>query len=130
MKLIARHCYLFLLLIIPFLSTAQSNFRPGTVQLIDGTTISGYVRINNWENTPNRIAFKLGREKATNFYSPQEISSFEVEGYQYTSALVEVETSPSSLNLLEDNPTLNIAQKHIFIQHILEKDHLNHTMPY
>lgn len=130
MKLLARLCYLFLLLVIPFFSTAQSNFRSGTVQLIDGTTISGYIRINNWNTTPLKIAFKQNRGNAATSYSPNELLGFEAEGYVYQSALVDVEISPSNSSYLDYSSTLKVASKHIFLQQIQGGDkplYLNRT---
>lgn len=122
MKPLARLCYLSLLLSLPLISAAQSNFRPGTITLTDGTSISGYVRVNNWNTTPLKLAFKQERGNAPTTYSPNELLGFEAEGYLYQSALVNVEVSPSDLKSLDYSSSLDIVLKHIFIQQILGGD--------
>ena len=99
-----KYCYalLFLLIICPFLSSAQNNYKPGYVVTLKGDTVHGFVEYKNWGNNPEKINFKKEFQtiKAES-YSKQDIMSFAAKGYPtYRLFAVAVSLAPVANNSL------------------------------
>jgi len=72
--------------LLPFLSLAQSNYKPGYVVNLKGDTLRGFIDYREWSNNPNAISFKHQVSDASGTkYTPADISSFNInsiEAYQ------------------------------------------------
>ncbi|MFB9843461.1 hypothetical protein [Mucilaginibacter ginsenosidivorans] len=80
-----RKLYLLFLvgLLIPFLSNAQSNYKPGYVVTPQGDTIKGFIDYREWDMTPDTIHFKktIGDNNFVE-YGPNNITFFNVDGLE------------------------------------------------
>lgn len=72
--------YLFILLILlPALLFAQSNYKPGYIITLQDDTVRGFVAFKGW-NTPEKINFKNYADAAVEIYKPTNINGFGVKG--------------------------------------------------
>jgi len=72
---------LFLMLVLPLFTTAQSNYRPGYVVTTKGDTVKGFIDYQTWDNNPSSISFKstaTDREKRA--FSIRDMTSFSIDG--------------------------------------------------
>ncbi|MGZ3814058.1 MAG: hypothetical protein ACXVJN_20060, partial [Mucilaginibacter sp.] len=56
MRVLYKLSVLFFLL--PLISVAQSNYKPGYVVTLKGDTIHGFINYREWNKNPRQIAFK------------------------------------------------------------------------
>ena len=75
-----KHFYTLLLAIflLPAISFAQSNFKPGYVVTTRGDTIKGFVDYREWDSNPTTISFKLINNKIQKF-TPADITYFNID---------------------------------------------------
>lgn len=67
----------------------QKNFKPASIELINGARISGFIDYRNWEKNPKKISFKKKENDDEEEYTIENLSSFEVIGEDvYTKAEV------------------------------------------
>lgn len=69
-------------LLLPFLSSAQSNYKPGYVVDIKGDTLKGSVDYLEWERNPKQVTFKSTTGTVQQF-TPQSSNAFAVTGFEY-----------------------------------------------
>jgi hypothetical protein len=75
-----RHFYKSFLTVflLPLLSLAQSNYKPGVVVTLKGDTLHGFIDYKEWENNPESINFKPAISEPAKQYTPNEITYFQV----------------------------------------------------
>ncbi len=78
------YTFLFLLIILPFFTSAQSNYKPGYVVILKGDTLHGFINYKDWNKNPTAISFKkdLNTTKSETF-SIANTDAFVVNGYEY-----------------------------------------------
>jgi hypothetical protein len=79
MKLLCK--LLFIVILMPVISAAQSNYRTGYVVNAKGDTFKGFIDYQAWDSNPTSISFKSAladREKRT--FSMGDMRFFSVEG--------------------------------------------------
>jgi hypothetical protein len=92
--------------LIPFLTRAQSNYKPGYVVDLKGDTIKGFIDYQEWDRNPDTIKFKktLDGEKA--LYGVNDISFFDVDGVddykKLTVSISNAEVNPEKLEYAKD----------------------------
>ena len=88
------------IIVMPELATAQKNYQPGNVELANGTKLSGFINMQDWQKNPKKIQFKnsTGEKK---IYRPAELRSFEVENNKYQVAIVKVDSK--SVDVLDED---------------------------
>lgn len=91
-----------LLILFPFFSKSQTNFKPGYVITINGQTIQGFINEKEWDTNPAIINFKSALSGAeVKNYTPNDITYFEITNsvtYQRYSGFVSTdETNISRL---------------------------------
>jgi len=76
----------FIALLTPFLSKAQSNYKPGYVITSKGDTIKGFVDYREWDETPADVKFKQAvSDNTVKTFTPGDISGFgisDIESYR------------------------------------------------
>ncbi|MDP9048926.1 MAG: hypothetical protein M3N14_12380, partial [Bacteroidota bacterium] len=78
-----KYIYQFLVFfLIPFLSIAQSNYKPGYVITSKGDTLRGFINYQNWDSNPTAIAFKSAQgDRNRQTFTVNDISLFTVTGF-------------------------------------------------
>ncbi len=74
---------LTLLFFIPLLSFAQSNYKKGYVVSLKGDTLQGYIDYKEWGHNPTTIRFKDALANRSQQFGTNDISCFEVKGFEY-----------------------------------------------
>lgn len=97
----------------------QENYLPGYVIANDGDKITGFINYLNWDKNPKKITFKKDQEGEPTSFIPKDIVEFGVSDEIYSSAIVQIETSPFHLNNLDSRPTLNFIKDKVFLQKMI-----------
>jgi hypothetical protein len=80
-----KHFYksLFVALLLPIVSLAQSNYKPGYLVTLKGDTVKGYVDYREWSSNPTSINFKTAApDSKVQKFSPEEIRFFAINGFE------------------------------------------------
>ena len=98
-------------LLIPLLSAAQNNYKPGYLILLKGDTLHGFINCKAWNRNPKEFTFKdsLNDSKPKNF-SASNARAIVIPGYKIYNRFV-VDISQDEVNEGSISPVLNT--KHI-----------------
>jgi hypothetical protein len=77
-----------IIFLLPFVSKAQSNYKPGYVLTIKGDTLHGLIDYKEWENNPKSISFKSSSASPVQVFMPGGAGGFGVTGIEYYSRFV------------------------------------------
>jgi hypothetical protein len=76
--------FLFLILLTPAFSFAQSYFKPGYVVSLNGDTIHGFIDYKEWTQNPHEFNFKKNIDDSRKeTYTRRNCSAFAVTGFEY-----------------------------------------------
>ncbi|RYE30114.1 MAG: hypothetical protein EOP42_12840 [Sphingobacteriaceae bacterium] len=74
-----KQIFTYIILCIPFLTFAQSNYKKGLVVKTNGEVLNGYINYQEWDRNPKIIFYKtLISDKETLKFKPAGIQSFEL----------------------------------------------------
>lgn len=79
-----RHSYkvLFIALLLPLFSIAQSNYKPGYVVTSKGDTVRGFIDYRNWDSNPSAISFKSAlNDRGKQVFTTGNIKLFSISGF-------------------------------------------------
>lgn len=103
--------FLFLTgLLVPFLSNAQSNYKPGYVVTSKGDTIKGFIDYREWDRTPSDVNFKKdAADNEAKKYLPADIAGFGITGLEsyriYTGHISMDPTAPDKVKTEAERDT-------------------------
>ena len=87
----------FIALLLPFLSNAQSNYKPGYVVTSKGDTLKGFIDYREWDATPLAVNFKQSASDNTaKKYTPADIAGFgisNIESYRTYTGRISMDPS-------------------------------------
>ena len=107
---------LLIILLLPVLVSAQSNYKPGYVVDLKGDTLKGLVDYREWEKNPARISFKNSAGNVQEF-TDQSARAFAVNGLEYYEQhMVSVSTDPVDLGKLMPKSDSNFVTKTVFLK--------------
>ena len=69
---------LLFLFLLPLISIAQSNYKPGLIVSLKGDTVHGFINYKEWENNPAGIGFKSSLNQAARQYTADDITFFQI----------------------------------------------------
>ncbi|MCO6358339.1 hypothetical protein [Roseivirga pacifica] len=121
---IKLYCLVFLLLFFKVSSLkAQENlFKDALLITTEADTLYGQIKYLNWDKNPSSIQFK-DINGQLEVFSPNDITSFFVEGDKYFSASIEIEVSPlSPSSELSKTPELILEEHRAFLLEIISGD--------
>ncbi|MBS1524591.1 MAG: hypothetical protein JST19_03015 [Bacteroidetes bacterium] len=95
--------FLFITLLAPLISNAQSNYKPGYVVKLNGDTVKGFIDYREWEFNPDAISFKQSvADDAAKTYGVNDIKYFSVDGLDsfilYNGLITADSTDPNKLS--------------------------------
>lgn len=93
--------YTLLLLLFVIQATAQSNYRPGTITLANGSQEQGWIDYREWEVNPDHIQFRTGANSKEKRYGILELSAFDIKD-QASYRLANISISQDKRSRLED----------------------------
>lgn len=117
--------FLFIALLAPLISNAQSNYKPGYVVKLNGDTVKGFIDYREWEFNPDAISFKQSVADAAKTYGVHDIKYFSVDGLDsfvlYSGLITADSTDPNKVTQLEDKERdTSVKQATVFLR-VLEK---------
>ncbi|MGZ4001219.1 MAG: hypothetical protein ACXVIY_11345, partial [Mucilaginibacter sp.] len=68
-----------LILTMPFIAFAQSNYKPGYVVTAKGDTVKGFINYQEWDANPEAITFRKTADGQSVKYGVNDISAFSVD---------------------------------------------------
>jgi hypothetical protein len=100
--------------LLPALSYAQSNYKPGYVVNIKGDTLKGFIDYREWGANPDEIRFKSALSDGdSKTFTPSDISYFSITGldaYQRYSGLISMDaTDKDHLGYSRDTTYKNVT---------------------
>jgi len=96
--------------------SAQIDYRPGYVVTQQEDTVRGFIDYRNWDRSPEKISFRETEGGVDRVYAPVDLHAFSVAGDQYQSAILQIETSPSTLAMLTDTSAPSLETDTAFIR--------------
>ena len=69
-------------MLLPAISFAQSNYKPGYVVILKGDTVNGYINYKDWDKNPRNISFGNSPEGQKTEYNFKNISEFTITGFE------------------------------------------------
>lgn len=88
---------LFAAILLPTLSYAQSNYKPGYVVSLKGDTLKGFINYQEWGANPDAIGFKNSlSDRDSKTLTPSDISYFNITGldtYQRYSGIISMDAT-------------------------------------
>tara|TARA_R110001606_G_scaffold98154_4_gene216932 strand:+ start:3656 stop:4975 length:1320 start_codon:yes stop_codon:yes gene_type:complete len=113
---------LFLSTAIFFNVFAQNSYFPGIIIKSEGDTLSCFIRYNNSEVNPTKVSFKTIQNGDVYTLSFNQIREYHVLDEIYVSAIVDTEISPSKINYLTFDQSLQIEVDTVLLQVIVRGD--------
>jgi len=94
-----RYPVFLLAFFIPFILSAQKNFKPGYVVNLKGDTASGFIDYKEWDYSPTRIVFKPSDANADEReHTAKDLSFFDITGNEaYRRFVVNISLHPVKL---------------------------------
>ncbi|TSD63509.1 hypothetical protein FFF34_018125 [Inquilinus sp. KBS0705] len=87
------------MLLLPLLSIAQSNFKPGYVVTLKGDTIQGFFDYRGWDSNPRKVKFKTDLNAAVQELTPANTLYFDINGleaYQHYEGPITLDWMPKT----------------------------------
>jgi hypothetical protein len=109
-------------ILLPTLTYAQSNYKPGYVVNLKGDTIRGYINNKDWDSNPRTISFKkIVTDNNTQKFTTNDIGFFTVEGVSYQKYTGPISTDGTSIDKLSEGRDTSYRIDTVFLQ-ILQKE--------
>ena len=112
---------LLLLFLLPLLSVAQSNYKPGLVVTTQGDTLRGFIDYREWDFAPHGISFKTSVNSGNvQEFDAANASYFEVtgieayKGYELSISMDRVDIG----NLSYGTPDANPVTTYVFLERL------------
>ncbi|KUG08049.1 outer membrane beta-barrel protein [Solirubrum puertoriconensis] len=99
---------------------AQSDYHPGYIVTQQGDTVRGQIDFQDWRKNPESVTFRSSEGANATNYAPAQIRAFGTSGNVFTSAYVQVETSPRALSSLTTAPEFLLRQDTVFVRTLIE----------
>jgi hypothetical protein len=94
-----KKSFLVIMLFLPLLSIAQSNYKDGYVVTLKGDTLHGYIDYKEWGRNPKNISFKPSLGDKARQFGLSDINYFVVSGYvSYHAYRVAVSLNPVDIS--------------------------------
>lgn len=99
---------------------AQNTFKNAYYITSDLDTISGFIRDDDWLNSPNYFNFKKNLNEEAQKIIPQEVVLFAIEGIStYISSEVQMDVTPSAVNKLTKEAAPIWETRHVFLKQLV-----------
>lgn len=94
------------IILLPSISFAQSNYKPGYVVTSKGDTLRGFIDYREWNSNPSSVYFKTAIPDKEKKYLPAEVRLFSIDGLetyrQYSGPVSMDYTDPGHLSNSRD----------------------------
>ena len=78
-----KHIYKIILitLLLPLVSAAQSDYKPGYIVTLKGDTVRGLINMRNWDSNPADISFRSSAGSGEQKFTVNDVSLFSIPGF-------------------------------------------------
>lgn len=112
---------LSLILLLPFFSAAQSNFKPGYVVTLKDDTLKGVIDYREWDNNPQQITYKSNDASQPQEFDARNAKAFGINGLEYYERyVVSVSQDPVDINKISSKLDTSYRTDTVFL-HVLAK---------
>jgi hypothetical protein len=112
---------LLCVVLLPALSYAQSNYKPGYVVNLKGDTLKGFIDFRDWDLSPTSIKFKTTvADGSSQRFTNKEIVAFNVDGSSFQKYIGPISTDEVKANKISSGRDTSFRIDTVFIQ-ILQK---------
>lgn len=123
-KVMKKHSFILVfawltLHVLPAVS--QTHLQPGYIISNNDEVVHGMMEFFAYEKNPESVMF-LQSNGSSRTLKPGDIKAFSVDQRMFVSATVDVETSEQDLNLLSEEQALQLIQKTVFLQVLIDGD--------
>jgi len=107
---------------LPFISNAQSNYKPGYVVSLKGDTLKGFINYREWNKNPKQVSFKINlSDSRTQDFDVKNATGFAVVGAEYYERhIVKVSMDPVDVSAVTAKTDSNFVTDTVFL-HALVK---------
>ncbi len=115
-----RTLFIALLITLPAIIFAQTNYHEGFVIKNNGDTLKGYIDYREWAYTPTSIDFKAGNGTDIIKFDPAAIKSFQINGFENYVSYIGL--ASANKNIFPDLPTrldTTTKQMAIFLKQLI-----------
>ena len=95
---------------------SQENFEPGYIVKHNGDSISGLIRVYDWDFNPTSITFKDSNSGEVKNYTTADLKRFKAGKFYFITETVETETTNSKINKISEGAELNFETRTVFLQ--------------
>ncbi|QJD94766.1 hypothetical protein HH214_02180 [Mucilaginibacter robiniae] len=108
-------------LLLPLLSLAQSNYKPGYVVTLHGDTLRGYIDYKEWEQNPRNIFYRNSlTQNNVEKFTPQNCNAFSVINFEiYKRYVGNISTSKVNLSDLSTGIDTSYRTDTVFLRTII-----------
>src|SRR3569832_1724844 len=121
-----KTCFIALLIVLPSVLFAQTNYQPGYVVKNNGDTLKGYINYREWDRSPISVEFRINKtDKNVSEFDAQSIKAFGVTGLEhYISYTGLISMDKTSVPNLPTGLDTTKASQSIFMKRITAGKHL------
>jgi hypothetical protein len=117
---------IILILIIPSVIFAQSNYHEGYVVKSNGDTLKGYVDYREWSQSPVQIDFKVSKSDGSQQFNPSNCKGFGVDGMEtYISYSEPISMDRNHFPNLSEKLDTSKAQASVFLRQVTAGSYLS-----
>jgi hypothetical protein len=119
--------YFIILILLPSLIFAQTNYQPGYIVKTTGDTVKGYIDYREWDQTPTSIKFSLNKSGSSiQRFNPGDVSGFGIYGMEkYISYSGNISADRNKFPDIPGNLDTTKVQATLFLKVIVEGNHLS-----
>ncbi|WP_413670237.1 hypothetical protein ACEN9X_10025 [Mucilaginibacter sp. Mucisp86] len=112
--------------LLPSFVSAQSNYKQGYVITNNGETVNGFINYREWNSNPTNVSFKKTLTDKVETYKPQDISYFEVSGFEsYQTATVAISKVKTDIRNMSDNIDTSSYTATVFLKLLQKGDNVS-----
>jgi hypothetical protein len=121
-----RSLFIALLIALPAIVLAQSNYHEGYVLKNNGDTLKGYINYREWAYSPLSVEFKPNKNSDEVLqFNPQTIKGFQVTGFEtYISYIGLISTNRNIFPDIPSNLDTIRVQRAIFLKQLVTGNHI------
>lgn len=106
-----------IILLIPFLCKAQSNYKPGYIVNLKGDTIHGFIDYREWDTSPAFIKFKASAESKITKLSPHDINIISIsKNAEYQRYAGRITTDPTNTDIMIEERDTTFRTDTVFLE--------------
>ncbi len=118
---VASPLIVILIFFSPIFSISQNKYKEGFYINLENDTIHGFIRDDDWMLSPKHFLFKSDMKLDEQKLLPSQVLSFQlIEGDIFIAQTLSLEVTPTNVNKLVKDSSLNYEDKSIFLKTLIK----------